>query len=33
MENFIMIAAFLLILYVLGMAGIFMGYIDKHGNK
>lgn len=33
MENFIMIAAFLLILCVLGMAGIFRGYIDKHGDK
>lgn len=33
MENFIMIAAFLLILCVLGMAGIFMGYIDKQGDK
>ena len=33
MENFIIIAAFLLILCVLGMTGIFMGYADKHGDK
>lgn len=33
MENFIMIAAFLLILSVLGIAGISMGYIDKKDDK
>lgn len=33
MESIIIIAAFLLILYVLGIAGIFMGYIDKQDDK
>ena len=33
MESFIIIAAFLLILSVLGIAGISMGYIDKQDGK
>ncbi len=33
MESVIIIAAFLLILSVLGIAGIFMGYIDKKDDK